>query len=429
VDAALTGGLVLAGQDGSDRYTVNFGNLAGTVQVADDGASGTDRLTVWGTGGNDVIFKDAAKVTLGNPVTETVLRSGIETVVVHGGGGKDKITDPGEDTFLFGDEGDDTIIISATMGNGVIADGGEGADSYVVAAEGLVGPVTIIDTGTTGDDSLAVEGTAGDDEIVQTSDGLTVNGVPISFSGGLESATFDGGGGSDEFAVDGTPTVPIDVQEVADMAVYGTAGNDVITFAPGTTGGMVVASLNGVIVAQFSPTGRLIAYGEEGNDTISTSAPIPLEAHGGAGNDTITGGSGNDVLLGDSGNDIFNGGAGHDVLVGGSGADRLTGSSGHDILIAGEVVDAVFSDYDLFRDEWLAAVAAAGTNLSIAQQIADDVVDETLVESDVDQLTGSAGADLFIISLGDVITDLGNLKKLASLDDIETSEGDVVQVV
>jgi Ca2+-binding RTX toxin-like protein len=159
------------------------------------------------------------------------------------------------------------------------------------------------------------------------------------------------------------------------------------------------------------------------------NGPIALEGHGGAGNDTITGGSGNDVLLGDGGNDTLTGATGHDVLVGGTGADRIVGSAGHDILIAGDVLDAVFCDYDQFREEWLAAVAASGVNLTDGQEITEDVVDETLIDSDVDQLTGSSGADLFIISLGDVITDLGNLKKLANLDDIETSEGDVVQVV
>lgn len=216
------------------------------------------------------------------------------------------------------------------------------------------------------------------------------------------------------------------------LAIGGTLANDTIVVTS-TSASAVTVRINAGSVQSFTlpnlSTGRVVVFGQGGNDTIAMDGSIALEAHGGAGNDTITGGSGNDVLLGGSGNDILVGSAGHDVLVGGSGADRIVGSAGHDILIAGDVLDAVFCDYDHFRDEWLAAVAASGANLSSGQEITEDVIDETLVDNDVDQLTGSSGADLFIISLGDVITDLGKLKKLVNLDDIETSDGDVVQVV
>lgn len=426
VNAALPGGLVVVGQEGSDTYTVNLGSLAGPVRIGNAGTAGTDRLTVYGTTGNDDIFKDHTTVRLLGTAPETVFFTGVD-VTIHGGGGDDLITDPGNDTSLFGDEGNDTIVISATTGSGVVADGGEGSDTYIVAASGLAGPVAIADTGTTGSDSLTIQGTAGNDTIVQTGSGLTVNGVLVAVSGALESLAVNGGGGSDGFTVVGTPSVPVQIQGVADMIVYGTAGNDTIAFTQ--SGGKITARLNGVIVAQFAPTGRLIAYGSDGNDTITAEGcSIALEAHGGAGNDVITGGSGNDVLLGDDGNDTLTGGAGHDVAVGGTGIDRIVGSAGNDILIAGNVLDAVFADYDRFRDDWLAAVTASGANLAVAQEIAGDVIDETLVDNDTDQLTGSSGADLFIISRGDAITDLGNLKKLASLDDIETSDGDVVQV-
>src|SRR5262249_19673664 len=87
VSAALAGGLILDGQGGSDSYTVNFGHLAGTVQVIDDGAVGTDTVTVRGTPADDDIFKDAARVTITSPVQETVLSSGVEKRVIRGGGG------------------------------------------------------------------------------------------------------------------------------------------------------------------------------------------------------------------------------------------------------------------------------------------------------------------------------------------------------
>jgi Ca2+-binding RTX toxin-like protein len=52
-----------------------------------------------------------------------------------------------------------------------------------------------------------------------------------------------------------------------------------------------------------------------------------------------------------------------------------------------------------------------------------------VADAGTDVLTGSAGADLFFIQLGDSITDLGALKKGIDLDNLETSSGDVVMVV
>jgi Ca2+-binding RTX toxin-like protein len=52
-----------------------------------------------------------------------------------------------------------------------------------------------------------------------------------------------------------------------------------------------------------------------------------------AGNDTLLGGDGNDVLLGQRGNDSLDGGAGNDYLEGNEGNDSIHGGAGNDILI------------------------------------------------------------------------------------------------
>ncbi|MFN0051401.1 MAG: beta strand repeat-containing protein, partial [Planctomycetales bacterium] len=431
VNAALVGGLTLAGQGDSDRYNINFGSLSGAVQVIDDGLSGTDRLTVWGTAGADVIFKNATIVTLGSPVQETVQRTGIETMVIHGGGGKDRITDPGADTTIFGDEGDDTIIITATEGSGVTLDGGEGSDIYLVDADGLAGPVTISDSGTTGGDSLVVQGTDGDDTIVQSNTGLRVNGQAISFSSGLEGLTVDGAGGSDKFSVIGTPTVPAQVQGVADMIVQGTTGNDTIAFSPGGGVGQVVARLNGAVVAQFSPTGRIIAYGEDGNDDIQVAGSINLPAwlYGGNGDDRLKGGAGDDVLFGDDGSDLVQGGSGRDLLVGGRGADRIVGNADDDILVADRLnfvslesaVCSLMAEWTSNRSYLLriANLNGTGTGTPFANRLNGNSLLQAgttvVVDSDADLLTGSAGLDWFLFdSHFDRATDLKD--ELFSLD-------------
>src|SRR5205823_4032912 len=121
-------------------------------------------------------------------------------------------------TTLLGGPGNDTIMIASTAGS-VTVDGGDGSDTYVVAAGSLAGPVAITDSGTTGTDSLTVQGTAGADTITETSSGLIVDGATITVSTALESLAVNGGGGTDSFVSQGTPPVPVQVQGVSDMIV------------------------------------------------------------------------------------------------------------------------------------------------------------------------------------------------------------------
>nr|WSY53176.1 calcium-binding protein [Streptomyces sp. NBC_00886] len=90
-----------------------------------------------------------------------------------------------------------------------------------------------------------------------------------------------------------------------------------------------------------------IAQGGNGNDSITT---VGAAADGGAGNDVIragagnqslTGGDGNDTIDGGAGNDFLYGGKGNDVLRGGAGADTLYGNSGNDTLYGGAGTDVL----------------------------------------------------------------------------------------
>ncbi|GGH54144.1 hypothetical protein GVY41_10075 [Frigidibacter albus] len=58
---------------------------------------------------------------------------------------------------------------------------------------------------------------------------------------------------------------------------------------------------------------------------------VTLTAPGSGG--TLAGGAGEDLLMGGAGNDTLTGGAGADILVDGAGSDRMTGGSGADIFV------------------------------------------------------------------------------------------------
>ena len=62
---------------------------------------------------------------------------------------------------------------------------------------------------------------------------------------------------------------------------------------------------------------------------------------------TLYGGAGNDTLLGEAGNDILHGGAGNDTLFGGLGDDILCGEAGNDTYVfnRGEGHDTIFDHH------------------------------------------------------------------------------------
>src|SRR6266852_4016224 len=80
--------------------------------------------------------------------------------------------------------------------------------------------------------------------------------------------------------------------------------------------------------ATVANTSTIQVFGQGGNDTIaldeSNGALPAAQLFGGAGNDTLTGGSGADQLFG---------GAGNDTLIGGTGDDQVFGEAGNDRMI------------------------------------------------------------------------------------------------
>jgi Ca2+-binding RTX toxin-like protein len=162
----------------------------------------------------------------------------------------------------------------------------------------------------------------------------------------------------------------------------------------------------------LAPGKRVVVIGTACADTITVNGSVDAELRGLAGNDTLTGGAANDVIDGGAGADNLVGAAGDDVLYGGddasasTGGDRLVGAAGNDILIAVRVSDSSFTELDSLRTLWMSRVQGIG-NYSL-----DD--DGASADDGSDMLTGSAGADWFIIGHDDKITDLGNAKKSLS---------------
>jgi Ca2+-binding RTX toxin-like protein len=121
------------------------------------------------------------------------------------------------------------------------------------------------------------------------------------------------------------------------LSVFGDALNNNITVSRNAAGNILV---NGGVVSVLggTPTVANVAlievFGLAGNDTLTldeASGALPqANLFGGAGNDTLVGGSGSDQLFGEADNDTLLGKGGIDLLFGGAGNDTLTGGDGDD---------------------------------------------------------------------------------------------------
>ncbi len=131
------------------------------------------------------------------------------------------------------------------------------------------------------------------------------------------------------------------------------------------------------------------------NDWITNKTSVPLLADGGAGDDVLTGGSGNDELLGGPGNDIISGGGGDDLLVGEAGNDRIGGGAGKDSILGGAGNDVISGGAG--NDSVL---GGAGNDVISGDADADTV----LGEDGNDRIDGGAGNDILLGDAGnDVI--------------------------
>jgi Ca2+-binding RTX toxin-like protein len=171
--------------------------------------------------------------------------------------------------------------------------------------------------------------------------------LPLSSPGGGSGQ--GSGNGSD--VTFGNTVVSQDPSNPAQMALFvgGTNASETIDIRQGTTASFIRVVINGVSQGEYargsgaSAIGRIIVYGNGGDDTITIFADlgaIDAVVYGGDGNDTLRGGTGRTMLDGGDGNDTILGGGGFGLLVGGLGQDVISGGSGDEILIGGAYRDS-----------------------------------------------------------------------------------------
>jgi Effector protein/RTX calcium-binding nonapeptide repeat (4 copies) len=217
-------------------------------------------------------------------------------------------------------------------------------------------PVQINGTTVPATSPPAITGTTADGKTTFSQELFRVGDVSITrdqVMGGdqfADKVVLNTGPGKDNVTVDQRTDGTLDVQingkkyEITlgpgqELGVRTGDGDDIIKATPKVTVNMDVDSGAGNDTITTG-SGRDRVDGGAGNDTIKTGAGRD-DVFGNTGNDTIDAGDGNDVVYGGDGNDTLRGGKGNDYLEGGKGNDVLEGGQDNDILWGGRGDDTL----------------------------------------------------------------------------------------
>lgn len=208
--------------------------------------------------------------------------------------------------------------------------------------------------------------------------------------------------------------------QAGDLVVGGTTGDDIIAIQPIDENGTLGVVINGVDQGGFSPGGRVVVFGQAGNDVIQVSSvALPVILLGGNGDDTLDASTvtGPAVLSGEAGNDVLWGGSGRNVLLGGIGADELHGGADEDLLVGA----ATSHDADLpallaLLAEWSRTDADYETRLGhLDGSLAGGLNGTTLLDAQSltsddasDHLFGQSGRDWFFAAPDGATADVLN---------------------
>jgi Ca2+-binding RTX toxin-like protein len=406
---AGTAAATINGGEGDD--TITGSGLADTINGgadADriDGAAGNDTLN--GDSGDDTFVGGAGNDTFtgaaGTDTADYALRSAPVTVSldnvandgatgetdnvktdvenVTGGSGNDALIGTTTANVLAGGPGADSL--DGDTGNDVL-DGGTGADDFTggagtdtVTYAGRAAPVTVVIDGVQGD------GEAGENDDVHTDVETVIGGADDDvLTGSALADTLSGGPGEDVLHGEGG----------ADT-LNGEDGDDTLE---GGAGGDTQSGGAGFDTADYSARTLAVTVTLDGSANDGETAEVDNvkpdieRLLGGAGDDTLTGNNGINVLSGGDGNDTLDPGRGAgDDLLGGLGLDTVTYAA-RTLPVAADL-DGVADDGE--------AGEADRIDTSVENLIGGGANDRLTGDGGANLLSGGAGNDVLDGGLG-----------------------------
>jgi Ca2+-binding RTX toxin-like protein len=481
---------IISGRGGNDRIEGRAGDDSVTAGAGNDtvsGGDGDDRLfggevrsnelsdtfgnnVLLGDGGNDYIVAniDVTANGYGTPLQD-------DRQELRGGTGNDTLIgvsangqfhgDTGNDSFhgfaatVSGGEGNDSFVVTQTLGATNVVDGGAGWDvikfeSYQIGSTlGIAGFETWTLLGLNYEGTFAV----GDGNIpdigrldVDGSGGASGDHFTVDASAVLIGRlTYLGSRGIDDFT-GGAAADHILTGEGNDE-IAGGGGDDYIDGGDGTDAASFSGQRTSYVVTEITYNTFEVkdTRGIDGTDTIvdvnllrfaDVTQDVVIRGMNIVGDenaDELTGGNESDRLDGAGGNDHLAGNAGNDLIIGGTGNDTMTGGVGNDTYDVGSAGDLVSEasgagvdkvvatiDYVLpgnVENLELGAGADVGTGNNLANVVTGNEGSNLLNgDSGKDTLAGGAGNDIYVVdNTGDVVSEASTAK--SEIDSVQSS--------
>lgn len=386
-----TGG-TLPSQLPSDLLSILPESLSGLVP-----ASLTDDLTklMARQGGSNIIQGTANNDTLNGTDASNV---------IVGGAGSDLINAYGGNDLAFGNEGDDNIngglgddTIAGGAGNDTVAGGG-GKDQFLVRqGDGIE---VISDFGGFGQGSTASADAIAEADVIKFEGAkLTARNMILTQEGQNLAITFDG--------AENTKVIlsNFNLENLENLPVQGGQSLGNILFDGQTTiqDSFDVVNADAQLTTVFNR--NTVTFLNDLNNTVQGFDNSDDVINGLGGNDALSGLGGNDLLRGGAGDDTLDGGVGVDQMVGGAGNDRyLVDNTGDQIVeLANEGFDVVESSasYTLANNLENLTLTGAG-NLTGTGNSLNNVITGNAGNN---ALAGAAGSDTLLGGAGnDVLT-------------------------
>ncbi len=401
-DEMLTTGAGVWTLDGGadvDDWTGDYSAGTSNLTFSYDGANGSGTLT----GGTTLSHIERVGITFGSGNDTATIVHGLSAV---GNGG----------SYLTGGAGNDSFTLDGFRGINNVLNGGADSDTLTLNLQGSATTAqdTFISKSASGNSfALNISGTASlqtdaFEHIVYTADDgdnrVSINGLPTLGTG--VSLHIDAAGGSDNLSMDlgeaGHETANVNwtitgsVTTASNVGLYDHFESIDLYLGSGTN----ILHMGDEADTIHSTAGQDSVFGGGGNDMLvaeyNSHPAVAVDYHGGSGDDQLIGGDANDVLAGDAGADYLDGGMGSDT------ADYSSASAG----LAAYLSAAQLNTGDAAGDGYIRMENLSGS--AFADILSGDAGSNTLWGNDGnDWLAGTGGSDNLQGGTGNDVLDGG----------------------
>ncbi len=180
---------------------------------------------------------------------------------------------------------------------------------------------------------VTVVGTGGTNSFTLARGKVTANGLATLFTA-VQKITLNSGGGNSDYMLNSS-SVP--------TSIVAAGGYNTMDFSHDTAGVTINLGLDNGQAQPIAPWSTTLAIygainkliGSAYSDILTGGPAATTEIIAGGGNDKITGGSGDNILMGGGGNDTIIGGPGENLLIGGSGDSTIYANGKANIVFGG----------------------------------------------------------------------------------------------